>query len=603
MKAKIFYTLFFLLIIIVVLFKIDRIESVNEISKMNKIEIYDKDEKLIYQASNLHEGSYQEINNIPKIVKDIFIYSEDKRFYSHSGFDIYRISKSILTGSSSGASTITQQYIKNLYFSNERSYARKIKELYLSVRLEQIYSKEMILEGYLNSLYFNHNIYGITDAARFYFNKELSSLSISQIAILANIIKNPTLFSPILNYEQAIIKKNTLIKGLYSANLITSDEMHASINEKIVITKTYQNLYNDSILYFKDVILSELKKINIKQDFNQTIKVYTYFDTSLNINLDKELKDANSPPTSSIIAVNQDGYYICTIGGSDYQTSAFNNGLRGNRQIASTVKPLLYYYAIEKGYTPMTLINGKKASFIINGNEYSFQNSSNLYENTPIPMAYALATSDNMYALKLHTALKLKGITSMLSRFNIKSERDITQCLGNVSMSLNELLEIYYSFFSLGYSTAFRAIDSVVVNKKMVFKGYSNKKKVLNENICYVMNEMMTLMFDTSLNNIRRVTGQSISQDLNKKAAGKSGLSDIDSYMIGFNPEYLIGTWVGNDSSLTNLEALLPKQLFKIAFNQLSFEDIWYDIPEDVYKKKVLMNSRTGYYRDIYFIK
>ncbi len=603
LKTKIFWIIIIFLILIFGLFKIDSVQSLNDISKMNRVIMYDKDGQVFYESNNLHEGSYLTIEEVPKLVKEIFIFSEDKNFYRHNGFDIYRITKSIVSNSSSGASTITQQLIKNLYFSNNRSYIRKGKEIYLSMRLEAIYTKEEILEAYFNTLYFNHKIYGLKDAAAFYFNKNVYELTISEIAILANIIKNPTLFSPILNYDKALVKRNYLLKAIYKEGLISNDELSEAVDEKVIITNTRTIIYNDAVLYYKDLVLTELKKIKVTKDFNQTISIYTAFNSQLNSKLAHTIKNRDLKGNTSAIITDEKGYYVSIIGGKSYTDSSLNIALDGTRQIASTVKPLLYYYALEQGYNPMTKINGEKSSFTIDGIKYTFANSANLYENTPIPMAYALATSDNMYALKLHTFLELKGISSILNRFGIKSKRDIQQALGNVSMSLKNLLEIYHTFQNLGLHTNFKAIKKVVVNKKTFYTSYPSYKRILNENTTYVMNEMMTLMFDSKLNHIRKVTGNSISSDIKYKVAGKSGTTDKDSYMIGFNKQYLIGIWTGNDNNLSSFDSFFSKDLFVEAFNYLVKNDEWHSIPAGVDKKIIKINSFSNYERVIYYLK
>ena len=592
--------IFIALILFITLIYIDNKKTLNEIRHRNRIVLYDKDNKPFYETNNMHEGSYLEDKEIPSMIKKIFIHSEDKNFYKHNGFDIYRISSSMLHNSTSGASTITQQLIKNLYFTNNRSYLRKTKELYLSMRLEAIYTKNEILEAYFNTLYFNHNIYGIKDAASFYFNKDVYSLSISEITILANIIKNPTLFSPLLNYERVLIKRNYLLQSLYKAKIINSDELQEATLDRPTVSGIKASLYSDGILYYKDIVLNELKALKIKKDFNQTIKVKTQFNTSLDKLISSEKAKFSSD--ISIIVTDQNGYYNAILGGKDYQSSTLNIAIDGTRQVNSTIKPLLYYYALENGYTPLSLFSGNKVSFHINGVKMNFSNSGDIYENTLIPMAYALATSDNMYALKLHTALNFKGITSMLNRFNIKSTPHIQQAIGNVSMSFSNLMQIYHSFQTLGIYHEFKAVNEVTVDKKLVFKNYNEDKRVLNKSTTYVLNEMMTLMFDNQLNHKRKVTGSKIASRLNFKVAGKSGSSSTDSYMIGFNPEVLIGIWVGDDE-LTKLESFLPKDLFSTIFNFLATKNTWYNLESDVVYEYVKVNTFSEYRRNIAFKK
>ncbi len=552
------------------LFVIDGKKTINDITQMNKIQIYDKNNKLIYASSNLHEGNYLSLNNMSSNIIKIFIASEDKRFYSHNGFDSYRILKSILTSSSSGASTITQQYIKNLYFNNERSYIRKLKELYLSIRLEMDYSKDEILEGYLNTIYFGNDQYGIYDAAIYYFNKHPYNLSIAQICVLANIIKNPTMYCPISNYSNALLKRNSLLRSLHNSKIINDEDFSCAINEDLVINKGNPKQYDDSILYFKDIVLHELSKLNIKKDYNQTIKIYTKYDSSLNKNVSTTFTNLNNE-NASFICVDSEGYYMSTIGGVDYSKSSFNIGLKGKRQIASTVKPLLYYDAILRGYKDKKFVSNN-TKFIINGDTYRFKNYGSIYENRAITMAEALATSDNMYALKMHLFLKMKGINRTLEKFKIKDNESISQALGTTAMSLNTLLKIYYSFANEGRTTIFRAIDEVIINKKTIYKSHPDISKLLDENACNILKEKMHAMFVPNYNLKASPTGLRISNKLKKKTYGKSGLDDFNSYMIGFTEDYLMGAWVGytDNIELTNINSkALPKVMILEGINSL----------------------------------
>lgn len=596
-----------ILAILIILIKADNSKAVNDIKRINRIEIYDSSNKLIYWSNNYHESSYTDFEDIPNIIKQIFVYSEDKRFYSHSGFDIYRIINSLTKNSKSGASTITQQYVKNLYFTNARNIFRKIKELYLSIRLEQIYTKDEILQGYLNTIYFGHSIYGITDAARFYFNKELDELSIAEICVLANIIKNPTLFNPIDKFDNALLKRNALIKALYSASIISSYEMSQAQSEEINIYKQNPKIYSSAVLYFKDIVLKELTELKIKKDFNQVISIYTNYNTDLNKKLQELIDKRNLDSNVSLIAVDKNGYYLSTIGGKDYNSNSFNIAIKGQREIASTIKPLLYYEALKSGYNPLTSHLCNQTLFKINNNTYSFSNYHNIYESVPIPMGYALATSDNIYALKTHVSLGLKSISRALKKYDISSQSHIQQAIGNISISLNKLLEIYYSFQSLGNTVSFKAIKEIHINDKRIYKNYFSYNKVLNSDICYILNDMMTYMFDDNLSHNTTVTGKYIAPFLNGKAAGKSGLDDYNSYMIGFNKDYLIGAWTGyiNHKVLSNpKDKAFPKTLFLNAFNQLFIGDSWYEKPNNVYGIDLNPTPfNKNYYKTIYFLK
>lgn len=563
-----FRFLLFVILLLPFLFFIDKKKTINDISKMNRIEMYDINDNLFYTSFNMHEGNYISLGDISPIAQKIIVYSEDKRFHNHSGFDIYRILKSIFSGSSSGASTITQQYIKNLYLNNERTYKRKLKELYLSIRLESDYTKSEILEGYFNTTYFGHNLYGINDASNYYFGHSAKYLTIDEACVLRNLIKSPSKYSPILNYEKAYLARNSLIKSLELEGVISDEEKQIALKKDLKIVKKRPKLYQDAVLYFKDIIIKELKQYNIANDYNQVIKVYTNYIPNLNQKV-MEIMTENDED-SSFIGVDKEGYYVSCIGGNNYIESSFNIALNGKRAIASCAKPLLYYDAILHGYSNTKLMSSP-TSFKTKDKTYSFKNFASIYENRLISMEEALSVSDNMYALKMHTLLKLKGISRTLKHFGITEKEDITQAIGTTEMSLSKLLNIYYTFNNNGLNTSFKAIKYIKINDQTKYINHQRYKQLLNEKTCKILKEKLGAMFN-DYNTIQKPTGRLIKNKLNTSIRGKSGLDDYNSYMIGFNEEYTFGAWSGykNMIELTDINGKIePKLMVLNAFNSI----------------------------------
>lgn len=557
------------MLLLPVLYFIDGKKTIHDISKMNRIEIYDKNNELIYTSFNLHEGNYIFLNEVADITKKIFINEEDKRFYSHHGFDIYRIIKSVTTGSSSGASTITQQYIKNLYLNNKRSYQRKLKELYLSIRLETDYSKDEILEGYLNTIYFGHNLYGIHDASVYYFGIEPSYLTIAQSCVLRNIIKNPTKYSPILNYEKAYIARNTLIKSLKAQGIINEKEMNEALNEPLIIIKKRPKLYQDSILYFKDVVISELKEHNLTNDYNQIIKVYTNYDSNLNQSVMEIMQELDED--STFLAIDKEGFFISTIGGNNYIDSSFNVALNGKRAIASCAKPLLYYDAILHGYENLKLMSSP-TTFKANGEISAYKNFGSIYENKLITMEEALAISDNMYALRMQALLQLKGVSRTLKCMGIDDGERLSQAIGTTEMSLKQLLQFYYGFAYDGKITSFTSIKRININNQTKYISHKDYKTIFNAAASNKLKDKLNAMFKDFPDLISKPTGSKIKNKLKVSIQGKSGLDDYNSYMIGFNDDYVMGAWTGfkDMTLLTNINAkIAPKLMVLNAINSL----------------------------------
>ncbi len=582
---------------------LDQIHSYSDISKQNKITIYDKDNFIIYEKNNLHESSYVTIDNINDITKNVFINIEDKRFFDHNGIDLITTTKAFINNIKNdtlvGGSTITQQYVKNLYLSNEKTYIRKIKELYYAIRIEQLYTKTEILEGYLNTIYFNNGIYGIYDASEFYFNKTPNDLSLKEAISLVSIIKNPTKYCLLNNYDNNTNRSNLLLENLLNREIITSEEYHNAINTKLDIYGVKTQKYSNSILYFKDYVLSN---ININ---SSKVEVYTNFDTNLNYYIDNIIE--NSTCDVSIVVIDKNGYIVSLIGNNNYYKSSYNIATSSSRMIGSTIKPMIYYEALKFGLTTTDAFISEKKDFIVNNNIISIKNASDKYDNSKISMIYASATSDNIYALKTHLFIGTDKIRTFLKRFDIEPiNEEYLISLGMQDMSLLELTSIYNTFLNLGYYTNVKSYTSYTQNN-LETNNLPLKKELLDERYCYIINDLLSSTFDTNLNATNSVTGASISNLMNKEAFAKSGLTDYDSYMVGFTNDYTIGIWSGhsNNSLLTYYkDKKLPKDLFYKIVNKLpSSQNSLYDkIPVGVNKKEEIILPHSSYYKTIYFI-
>lgn len=575
-----------------------KINSVEEITDLRKIKLYDKDGNIFYEVNNLHESSYVALEDIHPNIIMTFIEIEDKRFYTHSGYDIKRIFKAIYNNVKNediiGASTITQQYVKNIYLSNEKTMSRKILELYYAIRLEKIYSKDEILEGYLNTIYFNHGIYGIYDATKFYFDKEPKDITLAEAATLTAIVKSPSTYSPITNFKNNQERKGLILKTLLQNKKISSNEYENSLNEEIIITKTKHNKYSNSVLFFKDIVLNEYKKTAIE---GQNLEIHTSFDSELNLFLDDYLKSKKITSEVGIVVLNNKGEIISSIN-KDYENSSLNTTINSARMIGSTIKPMLYYEALRYGLSALSKFKSEPTTFYIDSTPYTFQNYNNKYNNSKITMSYAIGTSDNIYAVKTHLYIGSNKLISFLNKFNIQVKDNYPSlALGTQDMSLLTLTSIYNTFSRLGeYNTPY-TIKYIDINKKRKFTNNIKTTNKLDSSYTYIINELLTNTFDTNLGGNVGVTGGSIANELNTKVSGKTGLTDFDSYMIGYTPLYTVGIWTGNlDGSYLNdiNSKTFPKTAFLEIINYLSKENknVWYKKPNDVYD---IFTSPTGF--------
>lgn len=556
----------------------------------NTIHIYDKDQALIYQSSN---SSDLLLSQCPSFIKEAIVQVEDKRFYSHLGFDPLRITKSLYTNIKNqsiieGGSTITQQYAKNLFLSNHQSIDRKLYELLYSIQIEMQYSKEEILEGYMNSIYYGHGIYGFKNAASFYFDKELKDLSISEIALLIGIPNGPSYYSPILNMENATNKRNQILSLLYKDSLISKQEYKKAIKEEIQLDdKDFKK--EGEMNYYVDAVLSELHEKHYEGD----LSVYTYYDPNAQQALNKAVEKANTNPdlqTSGIIMQPYTGNIIALLGGNNYTISSYNRSLYAKRQIASTIKPLLYYAALTQGFTPSSTFSSEKTTFALeDGTTYSPSNYNNYYPNKEISMIHAISTSDNIYAMKTHLFLGIDTLKDALSAFGIESETNPSLALGTVNLSISQLAYIYNTFASEGYLIEPAFIHTIQKDHKTIYQRKIQPKQLLDRDTTLILNQLLTSTYDN--NNIDGTYPTLYGKATKNTTAVKSGTSLWDLWAIGYNPYYTVGIWNGYDDNreLLKEEYETSKEIWRQCFNTLMKDkvEVWYEPSKHMQVKTV----------------
>ncbi len=524
----------------------------NPISKNARIIIYDENNEEIVYLNHFNKTNTEDLTTLqPKHIQYI-LQIEDKDFYQHHGFSIPRIIKSIFHNLThihkQGGSTITQQYIKNTYLTNKKSLFRKIKEIYLSIRLESTTSKDTILEEYLSALYFGNNIYGLTNASKYYFNKEIPNLTNQEMIALIALWNAPTIYSN--HIEKWEEKKNTLAEYLLNQGVLDKNEYQKVIQPlSFKINKDY---LSSNKQYFIDQVIHEYKKKNLSASFNEVVRIYTHY------NKKTEAIQSYLDTNYALLSIDSKGYFTCCVGNKNYTESPFNIAMNGNRDIGSTIKPLLYYEAIRCGLEK-TIFDSKPYSFTYQNQTITISNNSNTYYNT-IGMKEALAVSDNIYAVKMHLKLGMNTLVNHLKKYNISAKPYPSLALGSVGMSLNELVGIYNQFFSDGFIQPLY-IHHLQKGKK-TYTFTPKTKTILDKTICLKIKELLNAPFDTS---IPHATCNSLTSKLPTICYGKSGLTDYDSYMIGFNSDHLVAVWSGNteNEKLMNIEyKRLPKELF-----------------------------------------
>lgn len=533
----------------------------NKASINPRIIVLDENDEEIVYLNNLNKTSTVDIEDLQDKYIEYILWIEDKDFYKHSGFSIPRILKSILNNlfhsQKQGGSTITQQYVKNTYLSNKKSIGRKLKEIYLSIKLENNMTKDEILSEYLSALYFGNNVYGLSNAARYYFDKNIKELTDQEMISFIALWNAPTVYSNHLDKWNQ--KKNSLADTLLKKGILDSQTYQSVIRD--IKLNLNPDFLNSNRSYFIDQVISEFKKLTIRANFNEVIRIKTYY----NPNTEDVASELNTD--YALLSLNRQGYFTACIGDRNYTESSYNIAINGKRDIGSTIKPLLYYEAIKCGLGD-SVFQSELYSFSYRKEIITVSNSSNHYFNS-IDMRTALAVSDNIYATKMHLKLGMNTLVNHLKKYNIEAKPYPSLALGSVGLSLKQLISIYFQFFSEGKYVYPKFIYEIEVNGK-VFQTKAEIIQMGDKKICNQLKEMMASVFDTS---IPYATCNSIAARLNTKCYGKSGLTDYDSYMIGFDENHLVAVWSGdieNDELLNPEYKRLPKELFWKTINRLN---------------------------------
>lgn len=581
-----------------------------EIKSANAFLMYDNNSELFFQGSGSQE--WVSLDNISNYVVEATINTEDQHFYEHFGFDPLRILKALYVNITSGstkqgASTISQQYAKNLFLDFDKTWERKINEMWLTLKLEVGYSKNEILEGYLNTINYGHAMYGIQNASQFYFDKDAKDLTLAEAALLVGIPKSPSNYSPLVNYDLAKKRQIDILYNLYKNEKITEDEYNQAINEQLNIVgeKNYQDL--STIMYYQDAVMRELKELNaIPDSYLETggIRIYTNLDMDAqkiledsvknNMNTDKDLQVA------SVMMDPQTGKILALVGGRDYSTSQYNRAYQSERQVGSTMKPFLYYAALENGFTSSTTFMSSETTFTFSNNKtYSPQNAGGNYGNKPISLATAISYSDNIYAVKTHMFLGEDTLVDISRRLGITSQLDEVPSLplGTASINIIEMVSSYAAFANQGYKVNGHLISKVEDLKgNVLYEKKLKKENILNKSLTFILSDLLTTTYDSSFIDYNYPTAIGIAPKVKHKLALKSGTTDTDHWSIGYNGELVTAVWVGYDDnrSISASDYKYSRNIWVEAMEGYleGHEDSWYKQPNNVVG--VLVNPITG---------
>lgn len=563
--------------------------------------MYDINEELIFD--NTSNKEWIELDEISPNFINAILSIEDKNFYYHLGFDYGRIIKALLNNIKNGkiiegASTISQQYIKNAYLTLDKTWSRKIKEAMMTLNLEVHYTKDEILEAYLNTINFGQGNYGIASASAYYFNKKPAELTLEEAIVLAGIPKSPNNYNPISNYDESIKRARIVAVTMYNNSYITAEESTKLFKNKLNL---YGNKYQNNmtmLMYYQDAVLKELKneiKISVDLLNSGNLKVYTELDLDIQSFMEKTIKDniidKNLQVASAIINP-RNGAIMALTGGLDYSKSQYNRALSSKRQVGSTMKPFLYYAALENGMTESSTFTSQQTTFTFeNGKTYSPQNWANIYGNKDITMAAAIAYSDNIYAVKTNLFLGVDKLLETAKKCGINAQLDPVPslALGTSEINLLDFAKGYTTFASGGYERNLHFISKITDLEGNIIYEYKEKNNlVLNPNYVYILNEMLTSPANSAFIDYNTPTALGIASKLSTKYSLKSGTTDTDYWTVGYNQDVLAIMWTGYDDN-ANIELNVGTNSKNIWANIIDYsaqkhktENSWYTLPNNV---------------------
>lgn len=580
-----------------------------DIKSANSFYMYDNKLELVFYGKG--EDKWIDLEDMNNNVINSTLAVEDKNFYKHNGFNFFRIAKAMFENLKSGkivqgASTITQQYAKNLFLSFDKTWKRKWQEMWITFELETHYSKDEILEGYLNTINYGNNCYGIANASKFYFNKDVKDLTLAEASILSGIPNSPYYYEPINNYETAKKRQKIVLQRMYENKFITKEEMNNALEEELKLYGEKTDLNLTTLAYYKDAVMEELNSLKeIPDNYIETggLKIWTSLDIDAQTALEKGIKYNlidDDIQTSKVMMNSDNGEIIALIGGTSYNKTTYNRATSSIRQPGSTIKPFLYYNALENNFTPSTTFLSERTTFYFDENKtYSPRNADNIYANKNITMVQAIAYSDNIYAVKTHLFLGQENLVNTLRKTGITTnlEANYSLPLGTNEVNIIELTSSYAALANGGIKVKPHLIRKVEDTYGNILYKYNEKKEqILNPSLTFIISEMLTSTYDASLIDYAYPTCINMLSNMTHKYALKSGSTDTDAWVIGYTNGIVLASWSGYDDNTkinSNVVGGNKKSWINAMEDYLKDkESKWYNIPDNVVA--VLIDPTTG---------
>jgi len=550
------------------------------------------------------------LQRMPRYLKEAVLATEDRSFYDHGGVDLKGIVRAIIHDIMAGefvegASTITQQLSKTLFLTPRKTLTRKIKEAFLAFQLERRYTKDEILEFYLNQIYLGSGAYGVESASRIYFGKPIFDLGLAECALIAGLPKAPSRYSPLIHKDLALKRRNTVLRQMREMQIMTQTAFEKAIQEPIqlkpqekealaapyfteYVRKFLVDTFGSALVYRGGLSVRTTLSLEFQQAAQNAVR------KGLKA-LEKRMQRRgvkNPDPQAALISLDvKSGEIRAMVGGKDYALSVFNRAVMARRQPGSAFKPIVYAHAIEQGFPQNKTLLDAPVTFngVQKGKPWEPENFSKEYKGE-MTLRKALAISENIPAIKLHHMLGPSAVAQFGHQLGIESvlSPNLSLALGTSALTLLELTAAYAVFPNKGKWIRPHGILKVLDNNnRILWQAKAEQKIALSRTGAAVMTDMLQAV-------VKEGTGRRANV-IKHPIGGKTGTSDDnkDALFIGFSPAIATGVWVGQDSftSLghreTGARAALPIwiEFMTTALSKLPYQ--YFDIPDDGIKVSI----------------
>jgi len=550
--------------------------------------VYDRYDQPVFQFF-VQRREYVRYQRIPEMVVNAFIAMEDRNFWNHWGIDVNGIIRALIVNIThgkivQGASTITQQLARNMFLSHKKTLKRKIQEAILAVRIEQAFSKQEIIEKYLNQIYFGHGVYGIQTASKFYFDKNVWELNLSEIALLVAIPRSPEIYSPLRNPELAEKRRRLVLRVMLREGVIDSVEYEKAVKDtpRVVDIERKLQQFTGIAPYFMEMVRRDIsRRYGDEFLYKSGARIYTTLDPKLQAYAEEAVKTMldrfeekynlhpsraeyhptnpdSEPPQylqAALVAMDpKTGEILALVGGRDFKESKFNRVTQAKRQPGSAFKVFVYTAAIDRGFTPADLIPDEPVEAYERGmpRRWIPQNYDGKYLGM-ITLRKALALSRNLATVQLAMRLAperswIDLIIDYAHRMGIESELPSVYSivLGSADVTLLEMVRAYATIANYGVKTRPYYIRRVEdKNGEILEVNGVTEETVLDSTTAFIMISMLRSVLDEGT----AISARSV-YGFHAPAAGKTGTTNEyrDAWFIGFTPDLIAGVWVGYDS-------------------------------------------------------